>query len=56
VSAALKQAIADAQAAEKASQADLRRGDFAAYGVDQQKLAAALRRVAAAAGTSSKSG
>jgi uncharacterized membrane protein (UPF0182 family) len=56
VSAALKQAIADAQAAEKAAQADLRRGDFAAYGVDQQKLAAALRRVAAAAGTSSKSG
>jgi uncharacterized membrane protein (UPF0182 family) len=52
VSAALKQAIADAQAAEKAAQADLRRGDFAAYGVDQQKLAAALRRVAAAAGTS----
>jgi uncharacterized membrane protein (UPF0182 family) len=52
ISAALRQAIADAQAAEKASQADLRRGDFAAYGADQKKLAAALRRVAAAAGSS----
>jgi uncharacterized protein len=55
-SAALRKAIAAAQRAEAASQADLRRGDFAAYGVDQQKLAAALRRIAKAAGASSASG
>jgi uncharacterized membrane protein (UPF0182 family) len=48
--AALKSAIAAAQRDEAAAQADLRRGDFAAYGVDQKKLAAALARVAAAAG------
>jgi uncharacterized protein len=54
--AALRKAIAAAQRAEAASQADLRRGDFAAYGVDQQKLAAALRRIAKAAGASSASG
>jgi uncharacterized membrane protein (UPF0182 family) len=53
ISPALRQAIAAAQAAEKASQADLRRGDFAAYGADQKKLAAALRQVAAAAGSAS---
>jgi hypothetical protein len=56
VSPALRQAIADAQHAEAAAKADLRRGDFAAYGVDERKLSAALARVAAAAGPSSKSG
>jgi uncharacterized protein len=48
-SPALTQAIAAAQAAEAAAQAALRRGDFAAYGVEQQKLQAALRQIAAAA-------
>ncbi|HTW21371.1 MAG TPA: UPF0182 family protein [Mycobacteriales bacterium] len=47
----LRQAIADAQSAETAAQAALRRGDFAQYGVEERKLAAALRRIAAAAGT-----
>jgi hypothetical protein len=56
VSPELKQAIATAQQAEKAAQAALRRGDFAAYGQDEQKLSAALARVAALAGASSKSG
>ncbi|HEX3908391.1 MAG TPA: UPF0182 family protein [Mycobacteriales bacterium] len=56
VSPALKQAIAAAQQAETAAKAALRRGDFAAYGEDEQKLATALSRVAALAGSSSKSG
>jgi hypothetical protein len=56
VSPALRLAIAAAQRAEAAAQADLRRGDFAAYGADEQKLSAALARIAAAVGTASKSG
>jgi hypothetical protein len=49
-SAALQQAIADAQQDEANSDADLRRGDFAAYGRDQAALKADLAKVAAAAG------
>ena len=52
-STTLKQAIADAQAAEVAAQAALRRGDFAQYGAEEKKLQQALNRIAAAAGTSS---
>jgi hypothetical protein len=52
----LRKAIAAAQRAEAASQADLRRGDFAAYGEDQKRLAAALGRIAKAAGATSASG
>ncbi len=52
-STTLKQAISDAQAAEAAAQAALRRGDFAQYGVEENKLQQALNRIAAAAGTSS---
>jgi uncharacterized membrane protein (UPF0182 family) len=44
----LSNAIADAQAAYQEGQAALARGDFAAYGVAQDKLAAALERAAAA--------
>ena len=51
--AALQQAIADAQAAETAAKGALRRGDFAAYGVQENKLQAALARIAAAAGSTS---
>ena len=47
-SATLTQAIADAQRAYDAGQAALKNGDFAAYGVAQQQLAAALARAAAA--------
>jgi uncharacterized membrane protein (UPF0182 family) len=53
VSATLQEAIAQAQAAEAAAKAALRRGDFAAYGVDQKKLQRALTRIAAAAAASS---
>ena len=56
VSPELKQAIAAAQQAETAARAALRRGDFAAYGKDEQKLSTALARVAELAGASSKSG
>jgi uncharacterized membrane protein (UPF0182 family) len=48
---ALRKAIAAAQAAETDAQADLRAGDFAAYGVDEKRLSAALKKIAAAAGT-----
>jgi uncharacterized membrane protein (UPF0182 family) len=48
-SATLTQAIADAQRAYDAGQTALKSGDFAAYGVAQQQLAAALARAAAAA-------
>jgi uncharacterized membrane protein (UPF0182 family) len=44
----LANAIADAQAAYEEGRAALARGDFAAYGVAQDKLAAALDRAAAA--------
>ena len=44
----LARAIADAQAAFDEGTAALRTGDFAAYGVAQDKLAAALRRAAEA--------
>lgn len=47
--AALKQAIADAQAAFAEGEAALKAGDFAAYGAAQKKLQDALARVAAAA-------
>jgi hypothetical protein len=50
-STTLKQAISDAEAAETAAQAALRRGDFAQYGVEERKLQQALNRIAAAAGT-----
>jgi uncharacterized protein len=50
-SVTLRQAIADAQAAEAAAQAALRRGDFARYGIEEKKLQRALGRIAAAAGT-----
>jgi uncharacterized protein len=53
VSASVQQAIEAAQAAENAAQAALRRGDFAAYGVEQKKLKAALQQLAAAAAASS---
>ena len=45
----MSQAIADAQRAYEAGQTALKSGDFAAYGVAQQQLAAALARAAAAA-------
>jgi len=45
---ALRQAIADANAAFLAGQEALRRGDFAAYGAAQTRLQAALARAAAA--------
>jgi uncharacterized protein len=48
---ALAHAIRAAQAAEAAANAALRRGDFAQYGIEQRKLAAALREIAAAAGS-----
>ena len=48
-SASLSQAIADAQRAYDAGQTALKNGDFAAYGIAQQQLAAALTRAAAAA-------
>jgi uncharacterized protein len=51
VSPTLAHAIAAAQADEVAAQAALRRGDFAAYGVEQKKLAAALAQLATAAST-----
>lgn len=44
----LARAIADAQAAFAEGTAALRKGDFTAYGVAQDKLAAALRRAAEA--------
>jgi uncharacterized protein len=53
VSKTLKAAIAAAQADEKAAQTALRAGDFAQYGVEQRKLAAALAQLAAAASSSS---
>jgi uncharacterized protein len=53
VSATLAAAIAEAQDAESAAKAALRRGDFAAYGADQKKLQQALAKIAAAAGSSS---
>ncbi len=52
-SAALRQAIADAQQDERNAEADLRRGDFAAYGRDENALKSDLTRVAAAAGGTS---
>ncbi|MGN6473252.1 MAG: UPF0182 family membrane protein [Mycobacteriales bacterium] len=52
-SAALQQAIAAAQADEAAAEADLRKGDFAAYGRDEAALKRDLARIAAAAGGSS---
>jgi len=55
----LQAAIDDAQAAEKAARAALRRGDLATYAEEQKKVAAALRRIAALttdAKTSSNSG
>jgi uncharacterized membrane protein (UPF0182 family) len=55
-SAALRKAIANAETAESAAQAALRRGDFAAYGVEEKKLKRDLTRIAAAAGQSSTSG
>jgi hypothetical protein len=48
----LQQAIADARRDESNAEADLRRGDFAAYGRDQRALKQDLSRVAAAAGKS----
>jgi uncharacterized protein len=48
-SATLQQAIADAQRAEAAAQAALRRGDFSAYGRQERKLQDALSRIASAA-------
>jgi uncharacterized protein len=52
VSAELARAIADAQAAERAANQALRRGDFAAYGRAQQQLQRALRQIASAAARS----
>jgi uncharacterized membrane protein (UPF0182 family) len=60
VSAQLAHAIAAAQAAERAANQALRRGDFAAYGRAQKALQEALRQIgaaaAASAGTSTSSG
>jgi uncharacterized membrane protein (UPF0182 family) len=53
--ATLAQAIAQAQRAEADAQAALRRGDFAAYGLAEQRLHRALNRIAAAANAASKS-
>ncbi|HVV77968.1 MAG TPA: UPF0182 family protein [Mycobacteriales bacterium] len=50
-SAALRQAIADAQRDETDAEEALRRGDFAAYGRDQAALKSDLARIAAAAGS-----
>ncbi len=50
VSSALAQAIADAQKAYSDGQDALKRGDFAAYGLAQQRLANALAAAAAASG------
>jgi hypothetical protein len=52
----LTQAIADAQRAEAAAQAALRRGDFAQYGIEQQKLQRALSRIASAASAPASTG
>jgi uncharacterized membrane protein (UPF0182 family) len=49
--AALRQAIADANAAFVAGQQALKTGDFAAYGAAQARLQAALARAAAASGS-----
>ena len=49
----LAAAIADADAAFRAGQEALKRGDFAAYGEEQKKLAAALERAARLSGSSS---
>jgi len=49
-SAALKQAIADAQSAYDDAQSALKDGDWAAYGEAQQRLQEALQRAAAAEG------
>jgi uncharacterized membrane protein (UPF0182 family) len=48
----LAAAIADADAAFRAGQAALKNGDFAAYGVAQKRLAAALARAAQLSGAS----
>jgi uncharacterized membrane protein (UPF0182 family) len=50
-SAALRAAVADAQAAYAKAQADLKAGRFAAYGRDQKALQSALKRIAAASGS-----
>jgi uncharacterized membrane protein (UPF0182 family) len=52
---ALAAAIAEADAAFRAGQAALQRGDFAAYGEQQKLLGAALARAAALSGKSSAS-
>lgn len=49
-SAALRSALARAAAAETQAQADLRAGNFAAYGRDEQRLASALAAARRAAG------
>jgi len=51
--AALRQAIAEANAAFVAGQNALKTGDFAAYGAAQARLQAALARAAAASGSTS---
>lgn len=55
LTAAVRQAIAQAQAAYAAGQAALRTGDFAAYGAAQTRLRAALQRLAQLAATPSAS-
>jgi uncharacterized membrane protein (UPF0182 family) len=52
-STALQQAIAAAEQDEAAAEAALRRGDFAAYGRDEQALKHDLERIKQAAGHSS---
>jgi hypothetical protein len=54
--AAVSSALADAQKWYDQGQTDLKKGDFAAYGVAQQKLKAALKKaIAAQGGTTPKS-
>jgi uncharacterized membrane protein (UPF0182 family) len=50
VSAQVKSLVAQLQAAQASAQAALRRGDWTAYGQEEQKVAALIRQLAAAAG------